>query len=128
MYRRNSRQRCVRYFIFAYLHILASLPPVFPLDLAESCICSGRSGSADLGEAENGLPEARGAVLFGSRKPKACGREGTLSPPIGDGSKMPFHDFRCCVSVELVTDIDETLNGGNIHVVDGGEVKDHSTQ
>ena len=66
--------------------------------------------------------------MFRSRKPKACGREGTLSPPIGDGSKMPFHDFRCCVSVELVTDVDETLNGGNILVVDGGEVKDYSTQ
>lgn len=41
---------------------------------------------------------------------------------------MPLDDLRRCVAIELVANIDEILNTGNVDVVDGGEIEDDSLQ
>jgi hypothetical protein len=41
---------------------------------------------------------------------------------------VPFDDFWFGVSIELVADVDETLNRGGIDVVDRREVKNYSTE
>ncbi len=37
---------------------------------------------------------------------------------------MPVYLVWACVAVELVADVDEVLDGGDVDVVDGGEVED----
>ncbi len=55
---------------------------------------------------------------------EAGGGEGALGPAVGDAGEMPVDLVRACIAVELVADVDEVLDGGDVDVVDGGEVED----
>src|SRR5688572_23463401 len=59
---------------------------------------------------------------------KAGGRQSALGPAAVDGGKVPFYMLWSCISVELGPDVDETLNGCDINVVDCTEVQDNGTE
>lgn len=101
--------------------LLAELPFVF---LVFGC-GGGRRGAADVGDGEDGFPagEDRVAVRWGWVAETGRG-ESALGPAVRDAGEVPVYLVGACVAVELVADVDEVLDGGDVDVVDGGEVED----
>jgi hypothetical protein len=83
----------------------------------------GGGGTADLSDAEDGLPAAE--LLGGEGEiAEAGGDEGALGPAVVDAGDVPLDGGGGGVAVELVADVDEVLDGGDVDVIDGGEVED----
>ena len=82
--------------------------------------------AADVGDAEDGLPALKGrdVALPRGREAEAGGGEGPLGPAVVDAGEVPVHRVRGGVAVQLVADVDEVLDGGDVDVVDRGEVED----
>ena len=81
--------------------------------------------SANFRHAEHGLPTLKGLRPgLRSGEPETGGGQGPFSPAVVDAGDMPVYDVRGGVTVELVADVDEVLDGCDVDVVDGGEVKD----
>ena len=81
--------------------------------------------AANVGDAEDGLPAlVDRRVAFGRREAKTGGGEGPFGPAVVDAGDVPVHRVRGGVAVKLVADVNEVLNGGDVDVVDGGEVED----
>ena len=82
--------------------------------------------AANVGDAEDGLPALKGrdVALPRGREAEAGGGEGPLGPAVVDAGEVPVHRVRGGVAVQLVADIDEVLDGGDVDVVDRGEVED----
>ena len=86
----------------------------------------GGVAAAELGDGEDGFP-AGGAVGGGGVRggvAEAGGGEGALSPAVIDAGEVPVDFVGGGVAVELVADVDEVLDRGDVDVVDGGEVED----
>ena len=81
--------------------------------------------AADFRHAEDGLPaliDRRVALRSGESE---AGRgQGSFRPAVVDAGDMPVYRVRGSVAVQLVADVDEVLDRCDVHVVDGGEVKD----
>ena len=87
--------------------------------------CGGGRSATDLGNAEDRLPATEGGFLaFWVRESKAGGCKGTLGPAVVDARQVPFDALRRGVAVELVAHVNEVLDGGDVDVVDRGEVQD----
>jgi len=54
--------------------------------------------------------------------------QGALGPAAVDGGEVPFYCFGCSVAIELCADVDESLDGCYVDVVDGAEVEDDGTE
>ena len=82
--------------------------------------------AANVGDAEDGLPALKGrdVALPWGREAEAGGGEGPLGPAVVDAGEVPVHRVRGGVAVQLVADVDEVLDGGDVDVVDRGEVED----
>ena len=82
--------------------------------------------AANVGDAEDGLPALKGrdVALPRGREAEAGGGEGPLGPAVVDAGEVPVHRVRGGVAVQLVADVDEVLDGGDVDVVDRGEVED----
>ena len=82
--------------------------------------------AANVGDAEDGLPALKGrdVALPRGREAEAGGGEGPLGPAVVDAGEVPVHRVRGRVAVQLVADVDEVLDGGDVDVVDRGEVED----
>lgn len=109
------------------LQILRPQPPQFPLVLTKLGRGGSRGEAADLGDAEDGLPpveEDGGGSVAGGGVAEAGGGEGAFRPPVVDAGEVPLDLVRGGVTVELVADVDEVLDRGDVDVVDGGEVED----
>lgn len=109
------------------LQIARPLPPQFHLVLAKLSRGGGGSEAADLGDAEDGFPPVKhdgGGGVGRGRVAEAGGGEGAFRPAVVDAGEVPFDFVGGGVAVELVADVDEVLDGGDVDVVDGGEVED----
>ncbi len=81
--------------------------------------------TANVRDAEDGLPALKdGGFALGSGESEAGGGEGAFGPAVVDAGEMPVDGVWGGVAVELVADVDEVLDGGDIDVVNGGEVED----
>ena len=88
---------------------------------------SGRGLATNVRDGEDGLPAVEGSVgAFRARVAEAGRHEGALGPAVVDGCEVPLYCVRGSPAVELVADVDEMLRGGDIDIVDGGEVEDDS--
>jgi hypothetical protein len=63
-----------------------------------------------------------------SAETKAGGSKGPLTPSVVNIGKVPVNNFRSCKPVELVANINQSLNRSDIDVVDSGEVEDDSLE
>ena len=88
--------------------------------------CRGRRSSAsDFGNGENGFPSCEDPAAIRRRRiPETSARKGALSPAVVDAGEMPVDFVGGGVAVELVADVDEVLDGGDVDIVDGGKVED----
>ena len=87
--------------------------------------------AAHVGHAEDGLPALQARlrhVAFGGRVAEAGGGEGAFGPAVVDAGEVPVDGVGGGVAVELVADVDEVLDGGDVDVIDGGEVEDDGFQ
>ena len=93
----------------------------------DSLRCSrGTILAADLRDGEDGFPAGKDLVAaVGSGVAEAGGGKGALGPAVVDAGEVPVYIFGGGVAVELVADVDEVLDGCNVDVVDGAEVKDY---
>ncbi len=91
--------------------------------VALGCGCGG-GGAADFSDAEDGFPSAE---FLGGEGGVAepGGGEGSFGPAVIDACDVPLDCVRGGVAVELVADVDEVLDRGDVDVVDGGEVEDN---
>ena len=82
--------------------------------------------AANVGDAEDGLPALKGrdVALPRGREAEAGGGEGPLGPAVVDAGEVPVHRVRGGVAVQVVADGDVVLDGGDVEVVDRGEVED----
>lgn len=103
--------------------------PVLKLPVTE--VGAGRVAAdfiaKSLGDAVHGFPLAGlvDEVFGGIAESRCC--QGTFGPTAIDVGNVPLDEFRGCVTIELVADVDESLYGSDVHVVDGGEVEDNRT-
>lgn len=61
-------------------------------------------------------------------EPKASTDESALGPSIVDACKVPINCLRGSILVELVANVNELLNTGDVDVVDGAEIQDDGFQ
>ena len=81
--------------------------------------------AANFRHTEDGLPALIDRrIALRSGEPEAGRGEGSFGPAVVDAGDMPVYRVRGGVAVQLVADVDEVLDGCDVHVVDGGEVKD----
>ena len=97
--------------------------PQVALDLVSLGHGSRGSRATDLGDGENCFPAGESEIVRG-REAEAGRGKGSLGPAIVNARHVPVDAVRGSVEVELVADVDEVLYGGNVHVVDRGEVED----
>ena len=87
---------------------------------------SGR-GAADFGNAEDGFP-AVDFIVGGGRVAESSRCEGSLGPAAVNSGQMPLHRLRGGISVQLIANVDQGLDTGHVHVVDGLEIEDDGFQ
>ena len=93
----------------------------------------GNRGSrwpANVGDAEDGLPGLGSLAIESTWSGVSeAGRDKcTLRPAIVDVGKVPIDLRRGGITIELVTNIDQVLNRGDINIVHGGKVEDDSPE
>lgn len=84
--------------------------------------------TAYFGNTEERLPAFNGTIARWGGIAEAGRCQGTLGPSVVDAGNMPVDFVGGGVTVELVANIDEVLDGGNVDVVDRGEVEDNGSQ
>lgn len=67
-------------------------------------------------------------VCAGSAETEASSSQSTLGPSVLDIGEVPVDDLRSSELVKLVANINQSLNGSNVDVVDTGEIEDDSLQ
>lgn len=106
-----------------------------PLDIVLTCrillrlflegdLSSRAVRATQVGDTEDGLPVA-GTARSRARaaEAKASGRKSSLSPAVLDVSKVPVHCVGSCITVQLVSHVNESLRRSNINDVDARKVK-----
>jgi hypothetical protein len=106
--------------------------------LANGCVlgllanCSGSSSAvvtAEISDGEDGLPVSSSVIVrAGSAETEASSSQGTLGPSVLNVGKVPVNNLGGGELVELVADIDQSLDRSNINVVDTGEIKNDSLE
>lgn len=79
--------------------------------------------TAKLGNTEDGLVRSGTVLIDSGSVAEAGSSKSTLSPAVVDVGKVPVDDLGSGELVKLVANVDETLNGGDINIVDTGEVE-----
>jgi len=85
----------------------------------------GRTGTSEFSDGEDWLPAGVMSFAFcNSWVAEASRDKSAFSPAVVDGCEMPVDDPRSGVFIELIADVNELLDGGNVDVVDGAEIED----
>jgi hypothetical protein len=106
--------------------------------LANGCVFGllvDRSGSSsavitsEVSDGEDSLPVSSSVVVrAGSSETEASSSQGTLGPSVLNVGKVPVNDLGGSELVELVADIDQSLDRSDINVVDTGEIENDSLE
>ena len=89
--------------------------------------CGG--GTSDLCDAEDGLPAADIRLsLEDAGVAEAGGDEGAFGPAVVDGSEVPVDDGWGGVSVKLISNVYQLLDGGDVDVIHRAKVEDDGFQ
>lgn len=88
----------------------------------------GRVIPTNLGHTKNRFPATILAAIMFRWEPEPSADESALGPSVVDAGKVPINGLRGSVLVELVANINELLNTGDVDVVDGAEVQDDGFQ
>lgn len=67
-------------------------------------------------------------VSAGSAETESSSSESTLSPSVLDVGEVPVNDLGSSELVELVANINQSLDRSNVDVVNTGEIKDHGLE
>lgn len=84
---------------------------------------SGTVATTELSDTEDGLVGTGTILVEASAITKASSGKSTLGPAILDVSKVPVDNLGSGKSVKLVANINQGLNGSDVHIVDGREVE-----
>lgn len=108
--------------------MIFNVPSSLATDFVHVVTVLCRRGSArvptNFCDTEQRLPPLNDATVWRSGIAKAGRYQSTFSPSVVDTSDMPVNPVGRCIAVELVSDIDEDLNGCNVDIVDRREIKD----
>ena len=104
--------------------ILGTLPLEFALVFAVFSSVGGGVLAADFSDTEDGFPAVETGFVLGGGVAETGGGEGAFGPAVVDAGEVPVYFVGGGVSVELVADVDEVLDGCDVDVVDGGKVED----
>jgi hypothetical protein len=85
--------------------------------------------TAKVSDGEDGLPVSGSLVVrTGSAETESSSSQGTLGPSVLNIGKVPVNNLGGGKLVQLVADINQSLNRGNINVVDAGEIQNDSLE
>lgn len=87
-------------------------------------------GASNASNAEDGLPR-HGANLWERSwggVPETSRHQRSLRPSVVDAGEVEVDRIWRCVSIELIAHVDKVLDGSDVDIVDGREVKDDSLE
>lgn len=109
---------------FLIFDVQSSLATEFVRVVPILCRCGGAGIATDFRDTEQGLPPLNDATAGWCGITEAGRDQSTFGPSIVDASNVPVNSVGRCVAVELVSDIDQDLNGCDVDIVDRREIED----
>lgn len=103
---------------FLIFDVLSSLATEFVRVVPILCRCGGAGIATDFRDTEQGLPPLNDATAGWCWITEACRDQSTFCPSIIDASNVPVNSVGRCVAVELISDVDQDLNGCDVDIVD----------
>ena len=109
---------------------LFDIPRSLPLQLSLILAVFGGIGgailAANLSDAENGFPARKTQLALRRWVTESGGSKGAFCPAVVDAGEMPIYFVGGRVTVELVADVEEVLDGCYVDVIDGRKVEYNS--
>lgn len=97
--------------------------------LVDSSGSSSTVVTAEVSDGEDGLPVSGSLIVrTGSAETESSSSQGTLGPSVLNVGKVPVNNLGGGKLVQLVADINQSLDRSNIDVVDAGEIENNSLE
>lgn len=121
--------RCVRVVLETFFDVSSLLLRLVRLLVVHELGQRGGGGTAlDFGNAEDRLPSVKSIFGGWGRVAETGGGQSSLGPAVVDVGEMPLHGLGSGVEIQLVAHIDQILHRGDIHIVDGREIKNDGAE